>query len=297
MRWALIEDGVWRTPALDFKRPARSFGPAFGQVEPDGIEFDLAGLEVAEIREGAAYPGLRGRVVARLGPARITCQVDVGFGDALIDQPVKAELPTLLDLPAPELRVYPVEALVAEKIEAIVRLGEINTRLKDYFDLYVLATELPLDAVSLSRQFAETFERRGTPILPQEPVASPSILPVIVNGTLAGWRFWIAAARPRPYRRASKKSSGRFARSSWRHMRAQPLHAAASDGIAPRCTVDRPGHGARAVSDTNVLVSALGWRGPERQLYDACRRAHVRLFTSPKLLDEGTNARRGRMRV
>lgn len=140
------------------------------EVEPDGIEFDLARLEVAEIREGAAYPGLRVRVVARLGPARITCQVDVGFGDALIDEPVKAELPTLLDLPAPELRVYPVEALVAEKIEAIVRLGEINTRLKDYFDLYVLATELPLDAASLSRQFAETFERRGTPILPQEPV-------------------------------------------------------------------------------------------------------------------------------
>lgn len=140
------------------------------QVEPDGIEFDVGGLEVAEIREGAAYPGLRVRVVAHLGPARITCQVDVGFGDAVVNAPIKSELPTLLDLPAPELSVYPVEAVVAEKIEAMVRFGAVNTRLKDYFDLYVLSTELTIDSASLSRQFAETFQRRDTPIPADEPV-------------------------------------------------------------------------------------------------------------------------------
>jgi predicted nucleotidyltransferase component of viral defense system len=139
-------------------------------VESDGIEFDLATLEVAEIREGAGYPGLRIRVVARLGAARIKCQVDVGFGDAVVGRPVKVELPTLLDLPAPELRVYPVEAPVAEKLEAMVRFGAVNTRLKDYIDLYVLADELTIDPVKLSRQFAETFERRGTPLPPGEPI-------------------------------------------------------------------------------------------------------------------------------
>lgn len=140
------------------------------EVEPDGIEFDLTGLEVAGIREAAAYPGLRVRVMARLGTARITCQVDVGFGDPVVGRPRKAELPTLLDLPAAELTIYPIETLVAEKIEAMVRFGAINTRLKDYFDLYVLSTELTIDSATLSRQFAETFEHRGTPIPPGEPI-------------------------------------------------------------------------------------------------------------------------------
>jgi predicted nucleotidyltransferase component of viral defense system len=139
-------------------------------VESDGIEFELATLDVAEIREGAGYPGLRIRVVARLRAARIKCQVDVGFGDAVVGRPVKVELPTLLDLPAPELRVYPVEAVVAEKIEAMVRFGAVNTRLKDYFDLYVLSDELTIDSAKLSRQFAETFECRGTPLPPGEPI-------------------------------------------------------------------------------------------------------------------------------
>ncbi len=88
-------------------------------VEADGIEFDHAELQVAKMREGAAYPGVRVRIVARLGNARIPFQVDVGFGDIVVDPPARRELPTLLDLPAPELSVYPVEAVVAEKIEAM----------------------------------------------------------------------------------------------------------------------------------------------------------------------------------
>ena len=140
------------------------------EVEPDGIDFDVPRLDVAEIREGGAYPGLRVRVVAVLGSARIACQVDIGFGDVVVDRPVKSELPTLLDLPAPELSVYSVEAVVAEKIEAMVRFGALNTRLKDYFDLYVLATELTIDGARLSNQFAQTFQRRNTPIPVGDPV-------------------------------------------------------------------------------------------------------------------------------
>ncbi|MQA91097.1 MAG: nucleotidyl transferase AbiEii/AbiGii toxin family protein [Gemmatimonas sp.] len=138
-------------------------------VEPDGIEFDDAQLQVAEMREGAAYPGVRVRVVARLGNARIPFQVDVGFGDAVLNPPPRTALPTLLDLPAPELDVYPVEAVVAEKVQAMVRLDVLNTRLKDYFDLYVLATEVTIDAASLARQIAQTFQRRGTAIPAGEP--------------------------------------------------------------------------------------------------------------------------------
>ncbi len=137
-------------------------------VEPDGIEFDDE-LQVVEMREGAAYPGVRVRVVAHLGNARIPCQVDIGFGDIVVDPPARTELPTLLDLPAPELTVYPVEAVVAEKIEAMVRFDVLNTRLKDYFDLYVLATEVTIEDASLTRQLAETFQRRGTAIPAEEP--------------------------------------------------------------------------------------------------------------------------------
>jgi predicted nucleotidyltransferase component of viral defense system len=139
-------------------------------VESDGIEFETARLDVTEIRDGAAYPGLRVRVVAVLGSARIACQVDIGFGDVVVDPPVKSALPTLLDLPAPQLSVYSVEAVIAEKIEAMVRFGALNTRLKDYFDLYVLATELTIDHARLSNQFVQTFQRRGTPIPVGEPV-------------------------------------------------------------------------------------------------------------------------------
>jgi predicted nucleotidyltransferase component of viral defense system len=133
-------------------------------VEPDGVEFELRNLQVEESREGAAYPGLRIRVIARLGQARITCQVDIGFGDAVASPVLKEELPTLLELPAPELNVYPLEAVIAEKLEAMIRFGDVNTRLKDYFDLYVLSTEMTIDGDALSRQMRETFERRGTPI-------------------------------------------------------------------------------------------------------------------------------------
>jgi len=108
-------------------------------------------------------------VHARLGNARIPFQVDVGFGDIVVDPPARRELPTLLDLPAPELSVYPVEAVVAEKIEAMVRFDALNTRLKDYFDLYVLATEVTIDDASLTRQLAQTFQRRGTPLPVDEP--------------------------------------------------------------------------------------------------------------------------------
>jgi predicted nucleotidyltransferase component of viral defense system len=93
-------------------------------------------------------------VHARLGYARIPFQVDVGFGDIVVDPPARRELPTLLDLPAPELSVYPVEAVVAEKIEAMVRFDALNTRLKDYFDLYCV----------FRRMRTTDSERRGPPV-------------------------------------------------------------------------------------------------------------------------------------
>ena len=129
----------------------------------DAMAFDAASIAVEEIREDARYGGLRVRLVGRLGNARCTVQLDVGFGDAVTPGPDEAVLPTLLDdLPPPRLRVYPRAAVVAEKLEAIVSLGMANSRMKDYFDLRALAREGTLDAPLLAQAIAATFTRRGT---------------------------------------------------------------------------------------------------------------------------------------
>lgn len=134
------------------------------------MEFDSASVTIEEIREDARYGGLRGRLLGRLGNARCTVQLDVGYGDAVTPGPEEAIYPTLLDdQPPPRLRVYPRASVVAEKLEAIVSLGMANSRMKDYFDLRALAREDVLDARLLADAIAATFQRRGTAL----PVDAP----------------------------------------------------------------------------------------------------------------------------
>ena len=137
----------------------------------DGMAFDPASIAIEEIREDARYGGLRVRLLGRLGNARCTVQLDVGYGDAVTPGPEEAVYPTLLDdLPAPRLRVYPRAAVVAEKLEAIVSLGMANSRMKDFFDLRALAHEGVLDARLLGDAIAATFQRRGTAIPLEVPL-------------------------------------------------------------------------------------------------------------------------------
>lgn len=117
------------------------------------------------------YGGLRVRLLGRLGNARCTVQLDVGYGDAVTPGPEEAVYPTLLDdQPPPRLRVYPRAAVVAEKLEAIVSLGMANSRMKDYFDLRALAREGMLDARLLGDAIAATFQRRGTAVPMDVPI-------------------------------------------------------------------------------------------------------------------------------
>lgn len=137
----------------------------------DGMAFDPASIAIEEIREDARYGGLRVRLLGRLGNARCTVQLDVGYGDAVTPGPEEAVYPTLLDdLPSPRLRVYPRAAVVAEKLEAIVSLGMANSRMKDFFDLRALAHEGVLDARLLGDAIAATFQRRGTDIPLEVPL-------------------------------------------------------------------------------------------------------------------------------
>ena len=131
----------------------------------DGMIYDPQSITVEEIREEARYGGLRVRLTGLLGKARSTVQIDVGYGDAVSPGPEDALYPVMLDdLPPPRLRVYPRASVIAEKLEAIESLGMSNSRMKDFFDIRVLALEGILDPVKLGDAIAATFQRRATPI-------------------------------------------------------------------------------------------------------------------------------------
>lgn len=135
--------------------------------ENDGIRFDVDALRVELIREELEYGGLRLRTTAHLAGARIPIVIDVGFGDAIEPGVEEINLPVMLDFPSPRLHAYPRETVVAEKFQAMILLGLANSRLKDYYDIWILSRNHAFDGERLSRAIAATFERRRTAI-PQE---------------------------------------------------------------------------------------------------------------------------------
>lgn len=141
------------------------------EVPDDGVHFDLDTLVVGPIREDQRYGGIRAECVARVTSARIRLQVDVGFGDAITPDACPVAFPTLLDFPAPHLRAYPRETVVAEKLEAMVQLGMANSRMKDFYDVSVLAQDFDFEGSVLTRAIRATFERRRTPLPTETPVA------------------------------------------------------------------------------------------------------------------------------
>lgn len=138
----------------------------------DGIVFDPESVKADAIREDNTYGGTRITLVARIGSARCALQIDVGFGDAVTPEPQTVAYPTLLgDFPAPMLRVYPVYTVIAEKYQAMVVLGQVNSRMKDFFDLAVIARRTELDGATLASAIAATFARRQTVLPTERPLA------------------------------------------------------------------------------------------------------------------------------
>lgn len=136
-------------------------------VADDGLRFDAASVKVGRIKEDQDYEGIRVTFLGYLENARLPVQIDIGFGDAITPEPVWTSYPTLLENPSPILLAYPRETVVAEKFEAMVKLGIANTRMKDFHDLKTLASLFPFSSPSLSEAIRRTFERRKTR-LPQE---------------------------------------------------------------------------------------------------------------------------------
>lgn len=135
----------------------------------DGLTFDEDSLVAAPIREDVEYGGVRAKFRAKLGNIRIPIQIDVGFGDAITPAPELREYPTLLaDMPGMTLSTYPTCTVIAEKFEALVRLDEQNSRMKDFFDLDFLLADESHDPQAIGDAIRATFKRRGS-ILPMEP--------------------------------------------------------------------------------------------------------------------------------
>jgi len=140
------------------------------EVAPDGLEFDGGSVTVEAIRPDQEYEGLRIKLITRLAQARIPLQVDVGFGDAVTPDAALVDYTSLLEtLPAPRIRAYPRETVIAEKLQAMVSLDTLNSRMKDFYDLWVLSNGFDYEGRTLSEAIRATFQRRRTPIPSQIP--------------------------------------------------------------------------------------------------------------------------------
>jgi hypothetical protein len=163
-------------------------------VEEDGLVFLSDTARVVEIREDNVYGGMRVTMQARLGKIRIPLQIDIGFGDAVTPDAQQQEFPTLLDFPAPILLTYPRESAIAEKYETLVNLGLANSRMKDYYDIWLLSQQFDFDGEILRNAIHATFKRRRTALPKEVPVG---LMPEFVAdaGKLSQWQAFIRRSR------------------------------------------------------------------------------------------------------
>ena len=153
----------------------------------DGLVFDVDSLRISMIRPEQALPSQRAKLNCYLGSARILTQVDFGFGDLVTAGAEQAKLRTLIDgVPEPSLLVYPLSTSVAEKFEAMVRLGRRNSRMKDFHDVWALSDRFFFAGEKLRQAIKDCFSRRGTDLNSEPPAALTSSF---YSGTGLGTRW------------------------------------------------------------------------------------------------------------
>ena len=128
----------------------------------DALYYDMDTLDVSDITEFKEYHGVNVSVTAYLDKTRIPISIDVGFDDVIYPNRVKMSFPVLLDMEVPEMYAYSITSVIAEKFEAIVSLGDANSRYKDFYDICILASRYDLDGRELTESVRATFEHRGT---------------------------------------------------------------------------------------------------------------------------------------
>jgi predicted nucleotidyltransferase component of viral defense system len=130
----------------------------------DGVIFNNKGITVELIKKGANYEGVRVKIEANLGVMRRRIQIDIGFSGIIVPAPVETEFPVILDFPPPHIRSYTFESAIAEKFEAIVKMDYQTSRMKDFYDIYFIASKIHFELETLKKALVSTFEDRGTDI-------------------------------------------------------------------------------------------------------------------------------------
>lgn len=161
---SLVELGLLHARAIGDVRPT------LAQDLNQAHHVEISTLAGRRIKEDADYQGVRLTFMAFLEKARVPIQIDIGFGDVVNPGAEERDYPALLDFPAPNLRMYPRETVIAEKFEAMVQLGTLNTRMKDFFDIWLLASQYDFAGSALALAVAKTFDHRGTK-LEANPIA------------------------------------------------------------------------------------------------------------------------------
>jgi predicted nucleotidyltransferase component of viral defense system len=175
----------------DLSAMAATFREICALEVEDGIVFDPTSVKAQEILKEANYAGIRITLMGSLDGARCPVQADIGFGDAVTPVPEESDYPVILDdLPIPRLRVYPRYTVIAEKFHAIASLGMANSRMKDFFDLWVLTQHSELDTSILNRAITATFARRGTALPTTTPLGLSDEF-AADNAKLTQWRAFV----------------------------------------------------------------------------------------------------------
>ncbi len=144
-------------------------------VTPDGFMFDPKTIKGQKIKENAEYEGVRVKFRGFLERTRVSMQIDVGFRDVIYPKPRIIDYPVILDFPMPHLKGYPVESVVSEKFEAMVKLGLLNSRMKDFYDIWLLMRQFDFNGSKLAEALKRTFEYRKTPLPEHKPLFAEEI--------------------------------------------------------------------------------------------------------------------------
>jgi hypothetical protein len=145
------------------------------KVVSDGLVFDPETVKGMRIKEDADYEGVRVKFVGFLERARIPMQMDIGFGDIVYPRPKILDYPVILDLPKPHLKGYPLESVVSEKFEAMVKLGLLNSRMKDFFDIWLMMRQFDFNGLNLTEALKRTFQHRKTDLPQKRPLFAEEI--------------------------------------------------------------------------------------------------------------------------
>ncbi|MDD5464900.1 MAG: nucleotidyl transferase AbiEii/AbiGii toxin family protein [Candidatus Omnitrophica bacterium] len=170
-------------------------------VDSDGLIFDSETVQGRKIKEDADYEGVRVKFIGFLERSRIHMQIDVGFGDIIYPKPQVIDYPTILSLPKPHFKGYPVESVVSEKFEAMVKLGLLNSRMKDFYDIWLMIRQFNFNGSDLAEALKRTFEHRKTNI----PAGKPLFAEEIYDEKSDRQTLWKAFLRKGNIKHASEK--------------------------------------------------------------------------------------------